>query len=225
MSLSESVELGVAAEVATQQPERQSTARRVAAAAFVPALIALALLGASFVTSSARTTDQGAKQFGATLARLGSEGSDAAATYDDCTILKMGAHACVTKTTTIGDSDLSCHELSNYGLDRYCKSENKTVTARAENYARKRIEAGEECDMIEMFLSTCFSTEGIFCEAYSIEASVAATSSMGCSSSDADSTSTSRKTPWFSNDDDKVANATTPAADAAEAAPIDPSRK
>merc|ERR1719408_458768 len=121
-----------------------------------------------------------------------------AATYDDCKIMHMGAHGCVSKKTLLHNgSMIDCHEVSNFGLDYFC-GDNHTNSEAMTRLASSQIEAGNKCDLVETFLTTCLSTEGIFCEAYSIQASVAAKSYLSCDSSVEDASS-GRKTPWFSN--------------------------
>ena len=52
-----------------------------------------------------------------------------AATYDDCKIMRMGAHGCVSKTKLLHNgSSIDCHEVSNFGLDYFC-GDNHTNSA------------------------------------------------------------------------------------------------
>ena len=71
--------------------------------------------------------------------------------------------------------------------------------------ANAQLNAGNECDLVETFLSTCMSSEGVFCEAYSIQASVAAKNYLSCDSEATESANKGRKTPWFSSQNDTAA--------------------
>merc|ERR1719502_171781 len=197
----ETLELGVAATPQAEAPRR--TARK----ALVPVAVALALFGALFASRSSASAPEG-EQIAGALSRLATQQT---ATYDDCKIMRMGAHGCVQKTTLLHNgSSIDCHEVSNFALDYFC-GDNHTNTAAMMHLANAQLNAGNECDLVETFLSTCMSSEGIFCEAYSIQASVAAKNYLSCDSEATESANKGRKTPWFSSQNDTAAkHATNP---------------
>merc|ERR1719408_712765 len=129
------------------------------------------------------------------LSRLATQRS---ATYDDCKIMRMGAHGCVSKSKLIHNgTSIDCHEVSNFALDYFC-GDNHTNAAATTHMVSAQLSSGNECGLIETFLTTCMSSEGIFCEAYSIQATVAAKQYLSCDS-DSEDANKGRKTPWFSN--------------------------
>ena len=182
----ETMELGAASTPA--EPTRRSLRSAV-----VPAALAMALFGALFATSMrTREADPSEKIAGA-MQRLSTQ---RAATYDDCETMRHGAHGCISKTKLLHNgTSIDCHEVSNFALDYFC-GDNHTNTAALAHMVNTQYDAGNTCGLVETFLTTCMTSSDIFCKVYSIQAEEASKTYMGC---DSDSTTTSRKTPWFSN--------------------------
>merc|ERR1719231_1861701 len=142
-------------------------------------MLALALFGALFA-SHARSGGAAADgdRIASAMSRLATQ---QAATYDDCKIMRMGAHGCVSKATVLHNgSSVDCHEVANFGLDYFC-GDNHTNTAATTHMANAQINSGNTCGLVETFLTTCMATtDSVFCEAYSIQAKVAAKSYLSC---------------------------------------------
>merc|ERR1711998_51679 len=99
-----------------------------------------------------------------------------------------GAHGCVSKATVLHNgSSIDCHEVSNFGLDYFC-GDNHTNTAAVTHMAAAEIAEGNTCGLVGTFLTTCMASDNVFCEAYSIQATVAAKAYLGCDAASLETT-------------------------------------